>query len=185
MNTIKLIEISYKVAKEKGFWDDEVIIGEKLALINSELSEALEAHRKNRFAEISSFDNCFEIYPECFVSLFVDHIKDSFEDEIADVFIRLFDLAGYLGVIEVNQKSMYRLSNTRRNVPTDILFIQGIMDMYYSYNEDIIITTHFIEIIYSVLLDFCEKYEIKNIEKFIELKIEYNKTRGYKHGKRY
>ena|SRR3990172_9112174 len=55
---------------EKGFWDNERNIGEMLMLVVTELSEALEAHRCNNF--------------------------ENFKEEIADTFIRLFDLSDVL-----------------------------------------------------------------------------------------
>lgn len=54
-----------------------LVVGQKLALINGEVGEALEAHRKGR-------RGC--------------HAKDTFEDELADIFIRLMDLCGYFGI---------------------------------------------------------------------------------------
>ena len=41
-----LIQISHNTAKEKGWWDDSNRnVGELLALIHSEISEALEVYR--------------------------------------------------------------------------------------------------------------------------------------------
>lgn len=37
----------YQTSQSKGFWDGEYNFGEKVALIHSELSEALEADRKD------------------------------------------------------------------------------------------------------------------------------------------
>lgn len=95
-------------------------IGELLMLIVSELGEALEAHRKNKFANLD--DMKMAITESGWLQLFKHRIKDTFEDELADVCIRLFDLCGYLNI---------------------------------------------------------------DLEKHIELKMQYNETREYKHGKNY
>ncbi len=62
----------HAIAKEKGFWEKERNMGEALMLIVTELAEAMEAHRKQ------------------------DH--ENFREELADTFIRLFDLCGGLGI---------------------------------------------------------------------------------------
>ena len=72
MNLNEYSKICHKIAVEKGFWKASDIIAVKLMLINSELCEALEADRKND--------------------------KENFKEEIADTFIRLFDLCGYLNI---------------------------------------------------------------------------------------
>lgn len=64
-------------AKVKGFWDKERNVGEMLMLITSELGEAIEAHRHGQFGLEK---------------------KDTFEDELADTAIRLFDMCGGLGI---------------------------------------------------------------------------------------
>lgn len=100
--------------KEKGFWDDsprdindKKDVALKLMLIVSELGEAMEAHRKGRFAvyetnnlnDMMSFDEYFE-----------KTTKDTFEDEIADTIIRLFDMCGGLNINighHIQQKLIY------------------------------------------------------------------------------
>jgi len=85
MKIKEYIERCHKNAREHGFWDDVPLCdsekisemkhyyNSKLMLIVSELGEACEALREERFGVQQ---------------------KDTFEDEIADVFIRLFDLCG-------------------------------------------------------------------------------------------
>ena len=81
MNLNEYRDECHKTAVEKGFWDATKSIPTKLMLVVTELGEACEAHRKDD--------------PENFV------------EEIADVFIRLFDLSGHLNIDiekEINKK---------------------------------------------------------------------------------
>ncbi len=74
-------------------------IGEKLMLIVSELGEALEAHRKNKFSDEWDIDSLDATAIDSdWMSYFKNSIKDTFEDEIADAFIRLADMCGYLNI---------------------------------------------------------------------------------------
>ena len=116
MKIINLIDASHSIAKDKGFWDEKREIGTLLMLIVSELGEALEADRKEKHARFDKWEQSqknkedFELY-----------IKDSFEDEIADVFIRLFDLCGGLNIdIEkyIQLKMNYNESRERKHGKT-------------------------------------------------------------------
>lgn len=99
--------------KKKGFWSEKPNIGEKLMLIVSELSEALEADRVNRYAKRNDFENAIGIE---YTEKFKTHIKDSFEDEIADSIIRLLDLCGGLHIdIEFHVKEKLEFNKTRAN----------------------------------------------------------------------
>ena len=87
----------HNVNKEKGFWDNplERNVGELLMLCVTELSEAMEAHRKGYMHEIEEIDkqkgHALEV--EEYKSWFESKVKNSFEDEIADTVIRLLDLS--------------------------------------------------------------------------------------------
>lgn len=60
----------------------------RLALIQSEVSEALEACRKNKHADMQAFEKSAQTKAD-----FEIYIKDSFEDELADALIRILELA--------------------------------------------------------------------------------------------
>ena len=105
-------KIIYQNNKEKGFWDKERNVGEMLMLIVSEIGEAMEAHRKNRFAIRSKIDPKKDMEPVKFEHL----IKDTFEDELADAVIRILDMAGGLGIDlewHIQQKVEYNKSRER------------------------------------------------------------------------
>jgi len=84
--------------KAKGFWDKERNVGELLMLVTSELGEAMEAHRKGKFANVSKLESFINEGEEPFEPNFITYIKDTFEDEIADAVIRLLDLSAGLGI---------------------------------------------------------------------------------------
>ena len=124
MNIKEIQQEIHKVNVEKGFWEDRKNVGEVLMLIVSELGEALDAHRGDKKADVEAFDAraIDRTEPADYQADFQACIKDTFEDEIADTVIRIFDM--------------------------------------------------------------CEGFGI-DLERHIELKLEYNKTRPYKHGKKY
>lgn len=105
-----LIDKAHAVAKEKGFWETERNVSEMLMLIVSELAEGQEALRKNHYAdpfavtqlsndlELEKTDEEFHLDKAEWKEKFELAVKSSFEDEIADVAIRLFDLCGGLNI---------------------------------------------------------------------------------------
>lgn len=124
MNLTEFSKTVHQGNKDKGFyeehdtimtammeqnWPQELVdsykkafIDQRLALIMSEASEAVEANRKGNVANISEFQQDKQGSPfhaeSIFKRAFEENIKDSTEDELSDVLIRVLDLAGYLGM---------------------------------------------------------------------------------------
>lgn len=118
-----LTEFSKKVHQEnvdKGFYINEVSTGTHLMLITSELAEALEADRHRITADKFSFSEELNETGD-FKKAFKNHIKDSYEDEIADAVIRLLDHCGYKGIDidwHINQKLKYNKTRALRHGKT-------------------------------------------------------------------
>lgn len=104
MEISKICELAHQNAADKGFYEDlELVvvngysknmmnnaIATRLALIHSEVSEALEALRVNNYTE--------------------------FQEELADIVIRVCDLAGYLK-IDLDDKIEYKMEKNKNRKP--------------------------------------------------------------------
>lgn len=77
------VEAVHKNAVDKGFWDKPSGIGTLIALVHSELSEALEEVRKGK--------------PENLI-YFKDSKPEGMPIELADAVIRIMDICGYYGI---------------------------------------------------------------------------------------
>lgn len=109
----------YKNAVSKGFYEDNKAtnMGERLALIHSEVSEALEADRENRFTKLGAVYGTDHLSDIFFKEYFKKEIKDTFEDELADVIIRCLDTAAYKGIdIEAHIQVKMRYNSLREKM---------------------------------------------------------------------
>lgn len=89
-----LIERVQMNAKDKGFHDVKLSQEHKLMLIICEVSEAVEADREGRLAQPMPED-WQTLSDEDFKMTFLRNVKDSLEDELADVLIRMMS-SGFL-----------------------------------------------------------------------------------------
>lgn len=84
------------MAKRNGFWETPNL-AEKCALLHSEVSELLEAYREDPKALCSK-----------------DLVMTTEEEEMADIFIRLLDLAQYRGIDLMTIAELKHAYNTTR-----------------------------------------------------------------------
>ncbi len=104
MTINELVTESHNTAVDKGWWEEPRSFGELIALIHSELSEALEDYR-NGFAANQIYYG--DGQKPCGVPI-----------ELADVLIRIGDLCGYFGIdLEqaVKEKLQYNKSRPYRH----------------------------------------------------------------------
>lgn len=103
--------------KAKGFYEKEKNIGEMLALIHSEVSEALEADRTNVYAKLKeSQKNVLMgwVNDSDFKEHFESSVKDTFEDELADIMIRVMDLSIFKSIdLEFHVKAKMKYNSLR------------------------------------------------------------------------
>lgn len=167
MDFNELIKTAHKNAVEKGFYDEPVDDETLKALIIGEAYEALEAHRKGRIIRNPIILDQYMASENH--HLFEGMIKDTFGDELADTVIRICDYMGYkkirynnLSPVEWTASTIGKFCNKCARLILD----NGLEDCldYVEWN--------------------CKAMNIP-LEKHIEAKLKYNKSRPYKHGKNY
>jgi NTP pyrophosphatase (non-canonical NTP hydrolase) len=183
MTDTQLNELKHEVHKnnkDKGFYDTPKSVEEVLMLIISELGEACEAHRKGRFCKV---DLDGVIYQEDFEK----YVKDTFEDEIADTVIRILDFCGCKDIEIVLPSGKFLLHENALNQ----LFLCVVqICMMYVKDETCETSTATPENRFTIGSILSYIYQVASfqeidLDEHIKLKLEYNKTRPYKHGKKY
>lgn len=195
-NLNELAQKIHENAKAKGFWDAPRNTGEVFMLIVSELGEALEAHRKGKRANMKQHasvgHNGTVTDEEWFKISFENCIKDTFEDEIADVVIRILDWCAFAEIpLEYDKDSVNEFE--LGNIGEALMSVTGsVWGAYVSSEAYRLYPTvdNAQDISHDVHAALDKLFGIANCIGFdlfrhIELKMQYNATRERLHGKKY
>lgn len=112
----KLSKEVHQNARDKGFFDNDKNIGEMLCLIHSEVSEALEADRKDEYC-LKSVDviNGW-VSDKDFTEYYKENVKGTFDEEMADIVIRVMDLCQFKGIdLEGHIEAKMRVNSLREH----------------------------------------------------------------------
>jgi hypothetical protein len=174
----------------KGFWNQPINYSEKLVLVCTELSEAIDAHRKGLFANDQITINMQTPDSE-FKALYEREVKGSVDEELADAAIRIFDFMGRLR-IPISEK--YLLPNGLEVDPEYFNFADYVGDiMSYvleargfngAVNLDNDRGGRQLNTALAMIESLCKKLEI-DLYFHMDLKVKYNSFREYLHGKKY
>lgn len=191
-NLDELRDKAYQCAVTHGWHKEDMSDEHYLCLVISELMEAVEAERKERYADIDKFTKyqhslIYETTKErAFINAYEEYIKGSVDEELADACIRLFDLAGLRNI------RLYNIDERQVRLPiscpewffTESIYwivckITNVDDIDgFTLNENL---RYLIELIIGLAKN-------RGIDIFwhIEQKMRYNELRPYKHdGKKY
>lgn len=174
----RLRDEAYATSCNKGFHDGKRSDEHYLMLVITEIAEAVQADRKGRRADRERYDYavdrgmCNDI-EECFER----YIKNSIEDELADIVIRLLDFCGMNGIAFNSRNDDFGFTRlTYKSKPfTDVMF--DLCSMITGYDPNL-------EIIVRCVIYYCEKHGI-DILWHIKQKMEYNRTRPRMHNAKY
>ena len=174
MNYNRLAEEAHENAVNHGFWEEKWSNEHCLMLVITEISEMVEAHRVNRKANTAAYNDMFNEQ-----NGFERYIKNTMEDEMADIVIRLADLAGALGVNfdKMSPCRYYRAYSKFSFTENAFALSRGLCRYGFGIEKRI-----------QFGLDFVSKWAQElNIDLafFVVQKMRYNVTRPYKNGKQY
>ena len=181
---------AFDTATKHGFHDKKTSVEHQLMLVISEIGEAVEADRKNRHANLAGFDKCIGIE---YSQRFKDYVKDSVEDELADVVIRIFDFCGLRkitpamsskGVLDMQDEFKEIFGNM--SVCEQCFALSCLVGDIGRYSEKW--DKDRIEREIGAILSFCfdfAKFHGFDLEWHVEHKLRYNESRERLHGKKY
>ena len=118
MNLTELSQQIHGNNVKKGFYTKDKEVASILMLIVSELSEAMEQDEKLNYygnkREIIRIDSSDKLERQAQIEAFENHVKDTFEDKLANSIIKILDLAGYLE-IDIHSHLVEKLKYNHEN----------------------------------------------------------------------
>ena len=181
---------AFDTACSHGFHDVERSNAHFMMLVLSEIGEMVEADRKSRRVKLhgDALDNTLRF--NGFVPTFELWVKDTMEDELADVVIRLLDFCGKRGIsILMGDEGMVDMQDKFVEMFGDMSVCEQcfyLSRVITSIGDDA--PSQDLPSLVACAISFC--FEFATFHKIdllwhIEKKMDYNETRAKMHGKNY
>lgn len=189
---------AYKIACDHGWHDEHLPDTHWVMMIITEMAEAVQADRHDKHAQRDLYNKNlarFRQYPDVVdddkytAEAFEIFIKDTFEDELADICIRCYDFAGlrhfdfedvgesqhdaYMGITQGDYETFLNLP-----VPQFMCYIINLIDTTYTADFDMIAFALYMIAEYAAKKNIPLLWHIKE-------KMNYNEKRPYKHNLKY
>ena len=192
MNLTDLQKEAHAIAKDKGWWDTERTFGDLIALVHSELSEALEAYRLSPDYVIASNPTRLDDEGKFAFWLDEDGHPIGVAPELADVVIRVADMAEWYGVENWQEWIDSLRESDLSGITTfgewitccHLLASKAIEQLYEDANDlehGIKMAFGRLGLLVRLIQRMSAHYGI-DLDAAIEAKMEYNRTRSYRHG---
>ena len=181
----ELIKRAYSIAATHGFHEVDRSNAHFLMLVVSEIGEMVEADRKSRRAFVG---DKLSISDETFAEWFESNVKDTLEDELADVVIRICDFLGTRHIEPLILEETSTSDDWANLWGKDSINEQcyGLTKIITHIDEDT--SADDISSLLGASLAWC--FDFADFHKFdllwhVEQKMRYNETRSIRHGKNY
>jgi hypothetical protein len=186
---IELAREAHQTALEKGWWDEcksegmldgaldiekvYALVPEKIALLHSEVSEALEEWRDGRMAFEMEYWPCEKVGKPV-----------GFPSELADVVIRAWDLQGALGRTTPPVWNTFSLIDKNATTPRNLAYLHKMVTACLEISHSDRLTTWATDCLHFVVRWTFEIAKIEGVDlgAAIAAKMAYNKTRAHRHG---
>jgi NTP pyrophosphatase (non-canonical NTP hydrolase) len=173
MDYKQLISECHQTAVEHGWWDEPRAEDELICLFHSEVSEAFEEYRAHKPLDLVYYKD--------------DNPKpEGIPVELADLLVRIFDLLG--DIYKDNPGLLYSfverpLIKKTILAPIPPTFSALCKELHKKISNLAVFNAYFLMMIVKVVDGYCMVNGIK-LEEALRLKMDYNKTRPYRHGKK-
>lgn len=189
--TNELIARAYEIACAHGFHEECYSGQHYLMLVVGEVGEMVDADRRLDHADVDAFETRVSVYPDD-AERFKAYIKDTVEDEMADVAIRLYDFAGLRGVVFDDSDLLVDMSEVffREEYSTYTFAEKAffLVRLLTCLSDENLIDNVAVRRLIGQSLSFLECWAKSagiDLLWHIERKMEYNATREMLHGKAY
>ncbi len=164
-----------------GFWNDNPSTEHNMMLVITEVAEAVQADRSEKGDFVDYRGNFDDLVLRGYAmnDAFKMTVKGTKVDELADVCIRLLDMAGERGMDFTKMNTCRYTRDYDKFTFTENAFglAKGLGNEAFPIERRIQFGIHYVT-------EWCYAMEY-SIEWFIRRKMEYNRTRDFKHGKKY